>query len=61
MFLETIIAHKLQEIAARKQERTMREVRAAAESAVPPLDFTGAIRQPAGAARARPRLIAEVK
>jgi indole-3-glycerol phosphate synthase len=61
MFLDTIMTHKLDEVARLKLNRPLAEVRTAAESAAPPLDFIAAVRRPSGAAGDRPRLIAEVK
>ena len=54
--LSEIFAHKRLEVAARESALPLDEVRAAAESAAPALDFVAALR---GARR--PALIAEVK
>jgi indole-3-glycerol phosphate synthase len=61
MFLETIMTHKLDEVARLKLNRPLGTVRAAAESAGPPLDFVRAVMRPESLPGARPRLIAEVK
>jgi indole-3-glycerol phosphate synthase len=55
--LDEIMAHKRAEIARQRTQRPLTEVRAAAESAPPPLPFVAALRR----AAVRPALIAEIK
>ena len=57
--LQKILAVKTQEIAAAKAVRPLAILRAAAEAAVPPRDFTSAIRQKIAAGL--PAVIAEIK
>jgi indole-3-glycerol phosphate synthase len=56
--LDEIFAHKIVEVAASKQTVPLARIRALAEQAAPPLDFTAALRRKPGQ---RPALIAEVK
>ncbi|MBZ0292798.1 MAG: indole-3-glycerol phosphate synthase TrpC [Anaerolineae bacterium] len=53
--LDQILAHKVEEVAACKQQRSLSELRAAVHAVQPPLDFVGALRRDTVA------LIAEVK
>ena len=55
--LDEIFAHKKVEVAARKRENPLKEVRSAAEGSASPPDFVRAIRN----AQVAPALIAEVK
>jgi len=55
--LDEIFAHKRLEVAARKRETPLAEMRCLAESSAPPLDFVNALRT----SRLAPALIAEVK
>jgi indole-3-glycerol phosphate synthase len=57
--LKKILAVKADEVAAAKKQEPLEAVRAAAEFAPPPRDFTGAIR--AKLAAAQPAVIAEIK
>ncbi|MDO8437643.1 MAG: indole-3-glycerol phosphate synthase TrpC [Nitrosomonadaceae bacterium] len=57
--LQKILAVKTQEIAAAKAVKPLAMLRAAAEAAVPPRDFTGAIRKKIAAGL--PAVIAEIK
>jgi len=56
--LDTIVAHKWEEVAARKAARALSEVREAAESALPVRDFRAAL---VDGSRPAPRVIAEIK
>ena len=58
--LDEIFAHKRLEVAARKREIPLAEMRRFAELSAPPLDFVNALRKASGA-RGIPALIAEVK
>lgn len=53
--LEDILAHKAEEVARRRRQRPLAEVRAAAEAAAPCKPFAAAL------ARRNPAVIAEVK
>jgi indole-3-glycerol phosphate synthase len=55
--LDDIIAHKRDEIVQQQARQPLADVRAAAETAPPPLDFVAALR----GSSARPALIAEIK
>jgi indole-3-glycerol phosphate synthase len=57
--LNKILAVKAQEVAAAKQAKPLAAMRAEAEQAAPPRDFTGAIRQKIAAGL--PAVIAEIK
>lgn len=57
--LQKILAVKIQEVAAAKAVRPLAMLNAAAETAVPPRDFTGAIRKKIAAGL--PAVIAEIK
>ena len=57
--LNKILAVKVQEVAAAKQQKSLSVMRAEAEQASPPRDFTGAIRNKIAAGK--PAVIAEIK